>query len=292
MNGSARPAACARTALVIVDMQNDFVSSAGAMTRFGFSASDVQASVAPLAALLDAGGRNGGPVFHTRIVNDVRRNAPSCTAFWGEPAVMLPGSWGAEFIPELAPLPTETVVEKYGYGAFLGTSLDTALRACGVETITVAGTGPNICGGDSMHQAFALGYHVIAVSDCLACFSRRGSAHSATMKGVGLYVIEDHYGRAVGGGPMRTRLGTLRRKIEGALVFVFLGLLLVMATEHAYPDCCSTSDASFSSVPTLMVVGRLDFAPDCLLRGYGDRVVGTTNTRRWSRASVNSDRSS
>jgi hypothetical protein len=225
------------------------------------------------------------------MVNEARRNAASWTALWGEPAATLPGSWGAELIPELGPLPTEIVVEEYIHGAFFGTSLDTALRACGAETIAVAGTGPNICSGDSMHQAFALGYHVIAVSDCLACFSRRGSAHSATMKGVGLYVIEDHYGR-VGGGAMRAWLGTLRRTLEGALVFVFLGLLLAIAAEPAYPDCCSTSDGSFSSVPTLMVVGRLDFAPDCLLRGYGNRVVGTTNTRRWSRASVNSDRSS
>jgi len=91
---------------------------------------------------------------------------------------------------------------------------------------------------------------------------------------------------------MSTRLGALRRKLGGSLVFVFLGLLLVIAAEHADSDCCSTSDNSFSSAPTLMVVGRLDFAPDCLLRGYGNRVVGTTNTRRWSRASVNSDRSS
>ncbi len=197
MNGSARPAARARTVLVIVDMQNDFVSSAGAMARFGFNASDVQVTAAPLAALPDAARRNGVPVFHTRMLNDVRRNAPSWTAFWEEPAVTLPGSWSAEFIPELAPLPTEIVVEKYSYGAFFGTSLDTALRACGVEAITVAGTGPNICSGDTMHQAFALGHHVIAVSDCLACFSRRGPAHSATMNEVGLYVIEDHYGRVV-----------------------------------------------------------------------------------------------
>jgi len=182
---------------VIVDMQNDFVSSAGAMARFGFDVSDVQASVTPLGALLDAARQRDVPVFHTRMLNDVRRNAPSWTAFWGDPVVTLPGSWGAEFIPSLMPLPHEIVVEKYGYGAFLGTSLDAALRAAGIDTVAVAGTGPNICSGDTMHQAFALGYHVIAVSDCLACFSRRGRDHSAKMKEVGLYVIENHYGRVL-----------------------------------------------------------------------------------------------
>ncbi len=197
MTGCDRPGAPSRTALILVDMQNDFVSSAGAMARFGFDLSDVQAAVKPIGALLDAARRHGIAVFHTRMVNDVRRNAPSWTAFWGKPVVTLPGSWGAEFIPSLNPLPGEIVVEKYSYGAFHGTSLDTALRAAGVDTIAVAGTGPNICSGDTLHQAFALGYEVIAVSDCLACFSRRGPDHSARMKEVGLYVIENHYGRVL-----------------------------------------------------------------------------------------------
>jgi len=197
MTGSAKTPDRRRTALVIVDMQNDFVSSAGAMARFGFDVSDVQAIVAALGRLLDAARQAGVPVFHTRMVNDVRRNAPSWTAFWGDPAVTLPGAWGAEFIPSLTALPTEIVVDKYGYGAFTGTSLETALRALGVDTVVVAGTGPNICSGDTMHQAFALGFHVIAVSDCLACFSRLGRDHSAKMKEVGLYVIENHYGRVM-----------------------------------------------------------------------------------------------
>ncbi len=79
---------------------------------------------------------------------------------------------------------------------------------------------------------------------------------------------------------MRAWLGTLRRRLEGSLVF--LGLLLVIAAGHADPDCCSTSDGSFSSVSILMIVGRLDFAPDYLLRGYDNRVTDTINTRRWS----------
>ena len=85
MTGSAKTPNRRRTALVIVDMQNDFVSSAGAMARFGFDVSDVQAIVAALGRLLDAARQAGVPVFHTRMVNDARRNAPSWTAFWGDP---------------------------------------------------------------------------------------------------------------------------------------------------------------------------------------------------------------
>jgi hypothetical protein len=45
-----------------------------------------------------------------------------------------------------------------------------------------------------MHQAFALGYHVVAVSDCLACFSRIGREHAEQLKAMGLYLIENHFG--------------------------------------------------------------------------------------------------
>jgi len=185
------------TALLVVDMQNDFVSSDGAMARFGFDTADVRAAVAPMVRLLEGARQASVRVVHTKMVNDVRRNAVSWTAFWGDPAVTVPGTWGASFVPELEPHSDEIVIEKYGYGAFLGTSLDITLRAVGVETIVVCGTGPNICSGDTMHEAFALGFHVVAVSDALASFSRDGCEQNRKLKDVGLYVVANHYGRVM-----------------------------------------------------------------------------------------------
>ena len=88
----------------------------------------------------------------------------------------------------------ETVLVKYTYGAFTGTNLDTILRRTGIETVLVTGTDLNICAGDTLHQAFAMGYHVVAVSDCLACFSRKGRQHAEQLGEMGLYLVENHFG--------------------------------------------------------------------------------------------------
>ena len=137
---------------------------------------------------------SGYPIIHTSMINDIRQNPPSWYAFWGDPVITLPGSWGAEHIEELRPREGESVLTKYTYGAFIGTNLDTMLRRLEVRTILVTGTDLNICAGDTLHQAFAVGYHVVAVSDCLACFSRIDREHAEQLKDMGLYLIDNHFG--------------------------------------------------------------------------------------------------
>ena len=80
------------------------------------------------------------------------------------------------------------------YGAFVGTNLDTMLRSRGIDTLVLSGTDLNICAGDTLHHAFALGYHVVGVADCLACFSKHDRQHAEQLKENGLYLIENHYG--------------------------------------------------------------------------------------------------
>ena len=186
-----------RAALLVVDMQNDFVSPDGKMAQFGFEIKSVRETIEPIRRILDMARSLGYPVIHTSMINDIKQNPQSWYAFWGEPVITLPGSWGAEHIEELRPLKGEVVLVKYTYGGFIGTNLDTILRRLDVQTIMVAGTDLNICAGDTMHQAFAVGYHVVAVSDCLACFSRIGREHAEQLKAMGLYLIENHYGIAV-----------------------------------------------------------------------------------------------
>jgi nicotinamidase-related amidase len=186
-----------RAVLLVVDMQNDFVSPEGKMAEFGFEIGSVRETIRPIQRLLETARSLGYPIIHTSMINDIRQNPPSWYAFWGDPAVTLPGSWGAEHIDELQPEEGEPVVTKYTYGAFIGTNLDTILRSLEVRTVVVTGTDLNICAGDTMHQAFALGYHVVAVSDCLACFSRIGREHAEQLKSMGLYLVENHFGMKV-----------------------------------------------------------------------------------------------
>lgn len=186
-----------RAVLLIVDMQNDFVSPEGKMAQFGFEIVSVRETIEPIRRLLDAARSFGYPVIHTSMINDIEQNPSSWYAFWGDPVITLSGSWGAEHIEELQPQQGEPVLTKYTYGAFIGTNFDTMLRRLDIRTIMVTGTDLNICAGDTMHQAFAVGYHVVAVSDCLACFSRIGREHAEQLKAMGLYLIENHFGMTV-----------------------------------------------------------------------------------------------
>jgi ureidoacrylate peracid hydrolase len=184
----------ARAAFLFIDMQNDFVSPNGKMAGFGFEIGEVQDSVEPMRRLLKEARARGFLVIHTAVINELGQNSAAWSAFWGEPTVTLPGSWGAAHIDELAPEEGEPVIVKYAYGAFMGTNLDTMLRSRGIDTLVVAGTDLNICAGDTLHHAFALGYHVVGVADCLACFSRHDRKHARQLKEAGLYLIENHYG--------------------------------------------------------------------------------------------------
>lgn len=157
-----------RAAVLVIDMQNDFVSPKGRMAEFGFEIGCVRDTIPRIRALLDACREHGFPVVHTLMINDIDQNAASWHAFWGAPAITLPGTWGAEHIEELRPLEGETVL--------------------------VTGTDLNLCAGDTLHQAFAMGYHVVAVSDCLASYSRKGRRHAEQLGEMGLYLVENHFG--------------------------------------------------------------------------------------------------
>jgi ureidoacrylate peracid hydrolase len=184
----------ARAAFLFIDMQNDFVSPKGKMASFGFEIGEVRDSIEPMRRLLEAARGGGYRIIHTAVINERGQNSAAWTAFWGEPTVTLPGSWGAAHIDELAPAQGEPVIVKYTYGAFVGTNLDTMLRSRGIDTLLFAGTDLNICAGDTLHHAFALGYHVVGVADCLACFSKHDRQHARQLKDNGLYLIENHYG--------------------------------------------------------------------------------------------------
>ncbi|MCX5730954.1 MAG: cysteine hydrolase, partial [Deltaproteobacteria bacterium] len=153
-----------RAAFLFIDLQNDFSSPKGKMAEFGFEIGAVRDSIEPARRLLEAARANGYLVIHTAVLNEVGQNSAAWTSFWGAPSVTLPGSWGAAHVDELAPRAGEPVIVKYAYGSFVGTNLDTMLRSRGIDTMVMAGTDLNVCVGDTLHHAFALGYHVVGVA--------------------------------------------------------------------------------------------------------------------------------
>lgn len=125
----------AETALVVVDMQNDFAHPEGALF-----VPEAAKTIPVIAGLLERFREKGAPVFFTQ---DWHEEDDPEFRIWPRHAVA--GSWGAEIVAELAPRPGERVIKKLRYDGFYGTPLEHLLRLAGVRRLVVTGTVANIC---------------------------------------------------------------------------------------------------------------------------------------------------
>jgi nicotinamidase-related amidase len=181
-----------RTALVIVDMQNDFVR-VGAPQEVP----EARATIPTIRRLLDRFHALGRPVIFTRFLA-----GPGETLMWAWSPELEPpwrSCWpgvmrgypdiegereGPAVIDELLPGPGDLVVDKYGYGAFHGTPLHDMLRAHGVDTVVVVGTVTQICVDETVRGAFELGVRAVLVSDGVSSFDPE--LHRATLRNVAM----------------------------------------------------------------------------------------------------------
>ena len=147
--------AASRTALIVVDMQNDFVMEEG---RLHVPAA--KETVAACALLLARARAAGARVVFTQ---DTHEEGDPEWAIWGEHARK--GSWGWRIVDDLAPQPGETVIEKVRYDAFYATPLDHLLRLWGVDTVVLCGTVANICVHYTAASAALRWYSVVVVVD-------------------------------------------------------------------------------------------------------------------------------
>jgi nicotinamidase-related amidase len=177
-----------RPALVVVDMQNDFVRVGAPL-----EVPDARATIPAHLALLEACRRRHLPVVFTKFI---AWPAPSLLWEWS-PQCRPPTRccWkghrrfyadvGRELectdvIEELTPSPGDLVVEKYGYGAFHGTPLSDLLRQCGVESLIVTGTVTQICVEETAREAFHHGFRTTLASDAVSSYAP--DLHAATLK--------------------------------------------------------------------------------------------------------------
>lgn len=145
----------ATTAVVVVDMQNDFVDPGGRL----FVPTAPQ-TVAAIGRLVSAARGAGARVVFTQ---DSHEQGDPEWRIWGEHARR--GSWGWRIVEPLAPAPGETVIEKVRYDAFYATPLDHLLRLWGVETVVLCGTVANICVHYTAASAALRWYRVVVVVD-------------------------------------------------------------------------------------------------------------------------------
>lgn len=173
------------TALVIVDMINDFCHPEGAAAR-NRDLRPIRSIIPALRRLLEAARERQIPVVHvvqTSLPGGMSLSGPWIAvrerAPYSAPYAGLDGSWGQQVIEELEPADGELVVKKFRYSAFRGTRLDHLLRARGVESVVCAGTSTNVCVMATASDAFELDYYPILVGD--ACASWNMELHEAAL---------------------------------------------------------------------------------------------------------------
>jgi nicotinamidase-related amidase len=180
------------TALLLVDMQQDFVAPDGAFASLGIDVS-MYAEMRPrLAGLLAAARQCGVMVVHIKntALPDRRSDSPAQIRFnlrmhqaarTGGPPLRytVPGTPGHEFVEDLRPLPDELVVPKYRSSAFWGTSLELLLRSNGIRTVIVSGCTTEGCVESTARDAMFCDHYVVIAEDCVGSDDKE--QHCASM---------------------------------------------------------------------------------------------------------------
>src|SRR3954454_3017392 len=171
-----------RCALVIIDMQRDFLEPGGFGEALGNDVSQLRKIVGHLRQLLGAARDARLTVIHTREGHrpdmtdapraKVERGAPSMRIGDRGPMgrILIRGEPGHDIIPELYPLAGEPVLDKPGKGAFYQTDLDLMLRNRGVETLLVCGVTTEVCVHTTVREANDRGFRCIVLGDCCASY--------------------------------------------------------------------------------------------------------------------------
>jgi nicotinamidase-related amidase len=170
------------TALLIIDMQRDFMEPGGFGETLGNDVSQLARAVEPIAAVLNAARDRGMLVIHTREghladMSDappakVERGAPSLRI--GDPGpmgrILIRGEEGHDIIPALYPLNGEIVIDKPGKGAFYATELGDVLQKYGIENLLVCGVTTEVCVNTTVREANDRGYRCIVLADGCASY--------------------------------------------------------------------------------------------------------------------------
>ena len=177
----------AKTAVIVVDMQNDFGSEGGMMQRAGIDISMIQAAVAPTAKVLAAARKEGIKVIYLKMafkpdlsdagspdsVNRVRHlivnvgktvRAPNRT----ESRILVRDTWNTDILAELTPKLEDTVLYKHRFSVFYQTELDSILKRLGVKYLIFTGCTTSICVESTIRDAMFRDYLPVLLTDCTA----------------------------------------------------------------------------------------------------------------------------
>ncbi|MDX2272270.1 MAG: isochorismatase family cysteine hydrolase [Cyanobacteriota bacterium] len=171
-----------KTALIVVDMQNDYCHPEGSLGQRGYSTEASQAIVPALNGLIEAARQSGvSIIFIQTIHTDATDSDVWLERSHHSRSICRPGSFGAEFFG-VKPQPQDLIIHKHRYSAFIGTRLDQVLRRLKVETLIMTGVATNVCVESTARDGFMLDYHIVFLSDCTA--TSHADAHAATLANI------------------------------------------------------------------------------------------------------------
>ena len=177
----------ARTAVVVVNMQNDFGAEGGMFHRAGIDISSIRQAIVPMARVLAAARKSGmkivylkmefrpdlsdlGPVdspnwiTHKRSGVGERITTPDGT----EGRIMIRDTWNTQIVCELAPEPGDIVISKHRFSGFYGTDLELILRGLCIECLVFTGCTTSVCVESTMRDAMFRDFRCLLLADCTA----------------------------------------------------------------------------------------------------------------------------
>lgn len=197
--GLARKVNPSHTALIVIDMQNDFIAPEGLVGRSGRDVSAAQKLAERLPTFIAAARRAGVLVVFVRNVYSTDRNFYLSDAWLEQAARRQSGgytrfpvcaeeSWEGDYYGEVRPRPGDPIVTKHRYNAFHNSDLDTILRANAIRTVVMTGVATDVCVATTAREAFMRDYYAVMVDDGTATFS--ADDHAATLRNFDRYFGE------------------------------------------------------------------------------------------------------
>ena len=174
----------ANTAMIVVDMQNAFLSDEGSMTLGGMDITELKKTVGPVARLVDACHKAEVPVIFTRYVlradyKDAGLRSERRPEF-KKINSLVNGTWDVELDPRMDAQPGDYILDKTRYSSFYNTSLEVILRGLDVDTLIVCGVTTEICVESTIRDAYFRDYKICVPEDAVAAMDVE--RHLGTLK--------------------------------------------------------------------------------------------------------------
>jgi ureidoacrylate peracid hydrolase len=196
----------------VVDVQNDFVSPEGSAAKRGDDVGAAMAMIPNLTRLIDQARKVGLTIVYIRTTHSDWTDTASWIYRTSQKSGLntcREGTWGAEFYDGIAPLPSERVVIKHRYSAFINTDLNTVLKARAIQSILVCGVATNVCVETTARDGYMYDYYVTMIDDCSAAYDAK--LHMGTLENMrrhfGLIASTDQIIETWSGLPVKEAMG-------------------------------------------------------------------------------------